>query len=57
LFTSSPVDELPVTDDSSGSLVGIIRKKDLIVAYNDELLKRKGITRSTGKKGSAPRVQ
>jgi CIC family chloride channel protein len=57
LFTSSPVDELPVTDDSTGALVGIIRKKDLIVAYNDELLRRKGITKSTGRKTSTPRPQ
>ena len=42
LFTSSSLDELPVTEDATGSLVGIIRKKDLIGAYNDELMKRKG---------------
>jgi len=42
LFTSSSFDELPVTEEASGALVGIIRKKDLIMAYNEELLKRKG---------------
>jgi CIC family chloride channel protein len=44
LFTSSSLDELPVTEEASGALVGIIRKKDLIMAYNEELLKRKKAT-------------
>jgi chloride channel protein, CIC family len=41
LFTSTSLNGLPVTDEDSGSLVGILKKNDLIVAYNDELLKRK----------------
>lgn len=53
LFTSTSLDELPVTDDTAGSLVGIIRKKDLIVAYNDELVKRKGVTGSSKTKASS----
>jgi hypothetical protein len=39
---NSLLDELPVTEEATGALAGIIRKKDLIMAYNDELLKRKG---------------
>jgi CIC family chloride channel protein len=42
LLTSTSIDELPVMDKESGSLLGMIRKKDLIVAYNKELLKRRG---------------
>jgi CIC family chloride channel protein len=41
LFTSTSLNGLPVTDGDSGSLLGIIKKNDLIVAYNDELMKRK----------------
>jgi CIC family chloride channel protein len=58
LFTSSSLDELPVTEDSTGALLGIIRKKDLIMAYNDELRKRKKmIVSRTSEKSRQPQVR
>jgi CIC family chloride channel protein len=53
LFASASIDELPVTEGPSGALVGIIRKKDLIVAYNDELLKwKKVVAKGEGTRGT-----
>ncbi len=52
LFTSTSVSELPVIEVATGSLIGIIRKKDLIIAYNDELMKRKNPKGSAGAKGA-----
>jgi CIC family chloride channel protein len=40
-LATNSVDELPVIEDSTGSILGMIRKKDLIVAYNEELLRMK----------------
>ena len=40
-LTANSVDELPVIDPATGSILGMIRKKDLIVAYNEELLRMK----------------
>lgn len=37
------LEELTVMNDDSGTLVGMIRKKDLVVSYDKELVRRKGI--------------
>ncbi|MEE9289149.1 MAG: CBS domain-containing protein [Bacteroidota bacterium] len=46
LFTATGVDELPVVDGSSGVIRGVIRKKDLLMAYDRELVERKGMRKS-----------
>ncbi|MFQ5799692.1 MAG: CBS domain-containing protein, partial [Bacteroidota bacterium] len=54
LFTTVGIDELPVVDRTSGAIRGMIRKKDLLMAYDKELMERKGM-RKPGKGKMRPR--
>jgi CIC family chloride channel protein len=43
LFVVNSLDELPVTASDSGKIVGLIRKKDLVIVYTQALAGRKNL--------------